>query len=76
MLYHGITPRFLVAVAFSKTKARANKISTFFKAIVSMLIREREREKREREREREREGWRKALGSNTQGKYLGGNFFN
>ena len=54
MLYHGITPRFLVAVAFSKTKARANKISTFFKAIVSMLIREREREKRERERERER----------------------
>ena len=49
MLYHGITPRFLVAVAFSNTKARANKISTFFKAIVSMLMRERERE-RERKR--------------------------
>ena len=45
MLYHGITPRFLVAVAFSNTKARANKISTFFKAIVSMLMKEREREK-------------------------------
>ena len=45
MLYHGITPRFLVAVAFSKTKAKANKISTFFKAIVSMLMRERERER-------------------------------
>ena len=50
MLYHGITPRFLVAVAFSNTKARANKISTFFKAIVSMLMRERERE-REKERD-------------------------
>ena len=45
MLYHGITPRFLVAIAFSKTKARANKISTFFKAIVSMLMKERERER-------------------------------
>ena len=38
MLYPCITPRFLVAIAFSKTKARANKIITFFKVIVSMLI--------------------------------------